>query len=75
LRLRLRSERYPLLGDPIYGFKTGQFPFAVPRVMLHAARIAITHPVTGKALDIRAALPKDFDAAMTALTALPAVKR
>jgi len=75
IRVHLSSERHPLLGDPIYGFKIGQFPFAVPRVMLHAARIAIAHPVTDEALDIRAPLPKDFNAAMAALAALPAAKR
>jgi 23S rRNA pseudouridine1911/1915/1917 synthase len=75
VRVHLSSEKHALLGDPIYGFKPAQFPFAVPRVMLHAARIAITHPVTGVALEIRAPLPKDFNAAMAALTALPAPRR
>jgi 23S rRNA pseudouridine1911/1915/1917 synthase len=75
VRVHLSSDRHPLLGDPIYGFKPGQFPFAVPRVMLHAARIAIAHPVTGAALEIRAPMPEDFKTAMAALAGLPAAKR
>jgi len=75
VRVHLSSEKHPLLGDPIYGFKAPQFPFAVPRVMLHAARVAIAHPVTGKALEIRAPLPRDFESAIAALSALKPAKR
>lgn len=75
IRVHLSSEKHPLLGDPIYGFKAVLFPFAVPRVMLHAARIAIAHPVTGAPLEIRAELPGDFKAAMASLAALPESKR
>jgi hypothetical protein len=43
--------------------------------MLHAARIAIAHPVTGAALEFRAPLPDDFTSAMVALSALNPAKR
>lgn len=75
IRVHLASVKHALLGDPIYGFKPAQFPFAVPRVMLHAARLAITHPVTGKALGFHAPLPADFESAMAALSALNPAKR
>jgi 23S rRNA pseudouridine1911/1915/1917 synthase len=75
IRVHLASVKHALLGDPIYGFKAGPFPFAVPRVMLHAARIAIAHPVTGAALEFRAPLPDDFTSAMVALSALNPAKR
>ena len=35
----------------------------LPRQMLHAARIAFTHPLDGTALEFRAPLPEDFQAA------------
>jgi 23S rRNA pseudouridine1911/1915/1917 synthase len=35
--------------------------------MLHAEHLVLAHPVTGKPLDLRAALPRDFDELMKAL--------
>jgi 23S rRNA pseudouridine1911/1915/1917 synthase len=35
--------------------------------MLHAARLSLAHPATGKALDLRAPLPADFRAQIAAL--------
>jgi 23S rRNA pseudouridine1911/1915/1917 synthase len=35
--------------------------------MLHAGRLAITHPGTGKVLDLRAPVPADFKAQIKAL--------
>jgi 23S rRNA pseudouridine1911/1915/1917 synthase len=37
--------------------------------MLHAARIRLSHPRTGKALDLKAPLPEDFRAQVRALRA------
>lgn len=71
IRVHLSSEKHPLLGDPIYGFKANQFPVEVPRVMLHAARIVVKHPITGAQLEIKAPLPADFEAVASALAALP----
>jgi len=35
--------------------------------MLHAARLSIVHPKTGKVLDLKAPLPADFKAQIKAL--------
>jgi hypothetical protein len=35
--------------------------------MLHAARLSVVHPGTGKVLDLRAPLPADFKAQVKAL--------
>jgi 23S rRNA pseudouridine1911/1915/1917 synthase len=37
--------------------------------MLHAARLQVVHPKTGKVLDLRAPLPADFKAQIKALKA------
>ncbi len=62
IRRHLLAEGYPILGDRAYG--TAQaLPAelrAVPRPMLHAARIALPHPVTGLRVEARAPLPADF---------------
>jgi 23S rRNA pseudouridine1911/1915/1917 synthase len=36
---------------------------AIPRVMLHALRLALAHPATGAALVLEAPVPEDFRAA------------
>jgi 23S rRNA pseudouridine1911/1915/1917 synthase len=43
--------------------------------MLHAARLVVTHPITGKSLEIKAPLPADFSAVSNALAALPEKRR
>ncbi|MGA2690847.1 MAG: RluA family pseudouridine synthase [Opitutaceae bacterium] len=68
IRVHLASIGHPLLGDSAYGWKANTRMTTEPaRVMLHAARLAILHPVTGKALDFRAPLPADFKAQIKAL--------
>jgi 23S rRNA pseudouridine1911/1915/1917 synthase len=38
--------------------------------MLHAEHLVVTHPITAKALDLRAPLPKDFEAQLAQLRKL-----
>lgn len=67
IRVHLKSIGHPLLGDPTYGWKQNPAMSAVPRVMLHAEHLVLTHPVNGKTLDLRAPLPADFEALLGAL--------
>jgi 23S rRNA pseudouridine1911/1915/1917 synthase len=68
IRVHMASLGHALLGDTAYGWKKNLRMKRQPeRVMLHAARIALTHPKTGKALDLRAPLPADFKAQIKAL--------
>lgn len=69
IRVHLSSCGHPLLGDPVYGFRETSVPVAVPRVMLHAEHLVITHPITGRRLELRAPVPADFAAVETALRA------
>lgn len=70
IRVHLKSLGHPILGDPLYGWKPDA---RVPekqqpaRVMLHAEHLVLTHPVSGKELDLRAPLPQDFVAMMKVL--------
>lgn len=62
IRVHLTHLGMPILGDHTYG----KFPdlfcgeLAAPRVMLHAASLKITHPVTGAPMEFEAPLPDDF---------------
>ena len=57
IRVHLASLGHPLVGDPAYGRK-GPIPF--PRQALHAARLALEHPISGRALSWESPLPRDF---------------
>ncbi|MSU50329.1 MAG: RluA family pseudouridine synthase [Opitutus sp.] len=77
IRVHLKSLGHPILGDPLYGWKPDPRLATQPeRVMLHAEHLILTHPITGKELDLRAPLPKDFVAMIKTLkkAAKPIVK-
>ncbi len=52
----------PLLGDARYGGPRRVGEIAVPRVMLHALRLELAHPITGAPLAFQAPVPEDFRA-------------
>lgn len=61
IRVHLKSLGHPILGDALYGWKPDARLATQPgRVMLHAEHLVITHPISGKELDLRAPLPDDF---------------
>jgi len=77
IRVHLAHIGYPIVGDPVYGGR-GRSPAgsstaltaalnAFPRQALHAARLALTHPMTGRALEWEAPLPDDMARLLLAL--------
>jgi 23S rRNA pseudouridine1911/1915/1917 synthase len=67
IRVHLKSIGHPLLGDETYGWRQNPRMPVPSRVMLHAERIAFLHPITARALDLRAPLPRDFQELLAAL--------
>lgn len=80
LRLRLETGRthqirvhmahlgHPVLGDAVYGRRRGAVAgWKPPRQMLHAYHLSFRHPRTGRWMTFRAPIPRDFQAALTAL--------
>jgi 23S rRNA pseudouridine1911/1915/1917 synthase len=68
IRVHLKSLGHPIMGDPLYGWKPDPRLSEQPaRVMLHAENLVLTHPISGKELDLRAPLPADFVALIKAL--------
>jgi len=67
IRVHLAHLGAPLLGDARYGGPRMVGAVAVPRVMLHARRLALAHPVGGARLLFEAPLPEDFTAVASAL--------
>jgi len=78
IRVHMAHIRYPLLGDPTYGRR-----LAIPKMAnselvatlrgfkrqaLHARRLGLTHPQTGKYMSWQASRPVDFRALLQALS-------
>jgi 23S rRNA pseudouridine1911/1915/1917 synthase len=61
IRVHLQSIGHPLVGDPVYrrGAKS-QVLDGFKRQALHAARLELVHPRTGRARRWESALPEDF---------------
>ncbi|MDF1741095.1 MAG: RluA family pseudouridine synthase [Verrucomicrobiales bacterium] len=60
IRVHLKEALHcPILGDPIYGAK-GKGVIKVERLMLHAAKLSFTHPVTAERMTFEAELPDEF---------------
>jgi 23S rRNA pseudouridine1911/1915/1917 synthase len=67
IRVHLAHLGAPLLGDARYGGPRRVLETSIPRVMLHARRLALAHPTTAAPLLLEAALPEDFVALLAAL--------
>jgi 23S rRNA pseudouridine1911/1915/1917 synthase len=57
IRVHLSALGHPLVGDPVYGRRAG---IAFPRQALHAERLALVHPGTGKAMSWQVEPPADM---------------
>ena len=62
IRVHLAALGAPLLGDARYGGPRMVGSVPVPRVMLHALRLEIDHPATGRRLAVEAPVPADLAA-------------
>ncbi len=69
IRVHCAHVRHPVLGDSVYGRGKAarRLGLDVPRQMLHAYRLKVTHPATGRPLELTAPLPDDFKALLAAL--------
>mgnify|MGYP001169261249 CR=1 FL=1 len=66
IRVHLMSVGHPILGDRIYGYRPlVGLPMEPERVMLHAARLAFEHPISGRELDLEAPFSEDFNPFLT----------
>jgi 23S rRNA pseudouridine1911/1915/1917 synthase len=60
IRVHLSSMGFPLVADAVYG---GQKLLGLSRQALHAAELALPHPISGQWLEFRADLPSDMQIA------------
>jgi 23S rRNA pseudouridine1911/1915/1917 synthase len=62
IRAHLQAIGHPVAGDPEYGTPG---LLGLQRQFLHAARLALTHPVTGAVIDVSSPLPADLEQALS----------
>jgi 23S rRNA pseudouridine1911/1915/1917 synthase len=77
IRVHLAHAGYPIVGDPLYGGRRRMPAGATPAVLaalaafrrqaLHAARLGLAHPTSGRYLEFEAPLPADVLALLEAL--------
>jgi 23S rRNA pseudouridine1911/1915/1917 synthase len=77
IRLHLSHEKYPIVGDPLYGGRFAQPRGAAEalidtlrafkRQALHAAMLGFDHPRTLKRLTLQSPVPQDFEHLLGAL--------
>jgi 23S rRNA pseudouridine955/2504/2580 synthase len=79
IRVHLAHAGFPVVGDPVYGGRrrlpagcTPELAEALaqfPRQALHAGRLRLAHPVTGREMEWEAPLPADMGALLAVLEA------
>jgi 23S rRNA pseudouridine1911/1915/1917 synthase len=77
IRVHLMHAGLPIVGDPVYGGRQRLLPAASAAVnaalrafrrqALHAQRLQLQHPLSGRALTFEAPLPADFSGLLAAL--------
>jgi 23S rRNA pseudouridine1911/1915/1917 synthase len=77
IRLHLSHQKYPIVGDPVYGGRFAQPRDAAQELIvtlrgfkrqaLHAASLSFDHPRTGKRLALQSPVPEDFRQLLLAL--------
>jgi 23S rRNA pseudouridine1911/1915/1917 synthase len=69
IRVHFADHGTPVLSDPLYGTRKSRRPEIIARQALHATRLTLPHPRTGKRLTFEAPVPKDFARAQKLLKA------
>ena len=73
IRVHLNAVGYPVVGDIQYGDTETNRHFSekyrLKRQFLHAAKLTINHPVTGKKLSFESKLPKELQGVLEAVSA------
>jgi 23S rRNA pseudouridine1911/1915/1917 synthase len=67
VRVHLAHLGLPIVGDPVYGAAAPRGKPLARRPMLHAARLAFDHPVTGVRVVIDSPPPPDFEHVLATL--------
>jgi 23S rRNA-/tRNA-specific pseudouridylate synthase len=68
IRVHLEAIGHPVAGDPVYGTGTSRRgPEGLERLFLHAWRLELTSPSTGRLIRAESPLPRALEAVLEAL--------
>jgi 23S rRNA pseudouridine1911/1915/1917 synthase len=72
IRVHCAAIKHPVVGDSVYGYRNSGAHLpdvlkTVTRQMLHAWRIAFTHPGTGEKIHLEAPIPEDMSQVLNGL--------
>ncbi len=70
IRVHLSAVGYPVIGDKVYGARTGRLmerALGVERQMLHAKRLVFRHPAAGRRMEFVAEFPPDMQVVLLRL--------
>jgi 23S rRNA pseudouridine1911/1915/1917 synthase len=74
LRVHLGAIGHPIAGDPVYGTTAARRgPDGLERLFLHAWRLELTSPSSGRLLRAESPLPAELEAVLSDLRAAPAL--
>jgi tRNA pseudouridine65 synthase len=77
IRRHLKHISHPIVGDVRYGKaehnRLFRRRFGLERMVLHAARVALSHPIDGRRLVVDAPLPSELSRLLEALGAAPSL--
>lgn len=65
IRVHSQYMGHPVVGDPVYGYKKQKF--ALGGQLLHACKLTLSHPRTGKEMTFEAPLPDYFEKVLSTL--------
>jgi len=68
IRIHLSEAGHPIVGERVYIRGWAGTPIPAPRLMLHAAELGFTHPVSGGELRFEEPMPDDMRALVRELT-------
>lgn len=77
IRQHCASIHHPLVLDPVYGDPRRDRPFKQKlkyrRMFLHASKVSLPHPVTGKLVSVQAPMPPTFQECIDRMRAGPSL--
>jgi 23S rRNA pseudouridine1911/1915/1917 synthase len=64
IRVHMKHRGTPVLGDHLYGIASFNAKYGADRQMLHASKLRLAHPISGKPLEFEAEVPQDMQRLM-----------
>lgn len=75
IRIQAGLRGHPLVGEKMYVYENPARRIEFPRQALHAHKLSLKHPTTGKPLKFEAPIPEDLNALLATISKDEGVKR